>query len=245
MHDEDAAWPATFVSANTTPLAGSPSLSRKSLGRRVRELRKKKGWSLKDVSDRSGISYSTLSKVENSKLSLTYDKLIMLSMGLGVDMRVLFEAANPHDDVQEPLISGRRSIARNLRGNDIETDAYQLSFLFDELTHKRMEPLVMRLKARSLREYGGLIRHAGEEMILVLEGMVEVHSGGYQPVTLYKHDSIYLDSTMGHAYLRTGQDDAVVLGICCGEMPTNITDARSESSAKDAQFGARRHEPHR
>ncbi len=214
-------------------MASNPSLSRKSLGRRVRELRKKKGWSLKHVSGRSGISYSTLSKVENNKLSLTYDKLIQLSMGLDVDMRVLFEAANPHDEAQEPLISGRRSIVRNLLGNDIETDAYQLSFLFEELANKRMEPVVMRLKARSLREYGGLIRHAGEEMILVLEGMVEVQTAGYQPVTLHKHDSIYLDSTMGHAYLRTGQDDAVILGICCGEMPTSITRARSESSARD------------
>jgi transcriptional regulator with XRE-family HTH domain len=202
-------------------------LSRRSLGRRVRELRNKNGWSLKDVSARSGISYSTLSKVENNKLSLTYDKLILLSRGLGVDMRVLFDAALVPDDSAAPWVSARRSVSRHLQGDDIETPAYRLSFLFEELSHKRMEPLIMRLKAQSLQQYGGLVRHAGEEMILVLEGSVEVCTDGYEPLTLRKHDSVYLDSTMGHAYLQTGLEGAVVLAVCAGGLPTDVTKARA------------------
>jgi transcriptional regulator with XRE-family HTH domain len=54
---------------------------------------------------RSGISYSTLSKVENNKLSLTYDKLILLSKGLDVDMRVLFDAANARNDAHDSLLT--------------------------------------------------------------------------------------------------------------------------------------------
>ncbi|HEX3849206.1 MAG TPA: XRE family transcriptional regulator [Steroidobacteraceae bacterium] len=198
----------------------------------MRELRRKNGWSLKDVSARSGISYSTLSKVENNKLSLTYDKLILLSRGLGVDMRVLFDAALTPDESTVPWVSARRSVARGLKGDDIETPAYRLSFLFEELSNKRMEPVVMRLKAQSLKDYGGLVRHPGEEMILVLEGAVDVCTDGYEPLNLRKHDSAYLDSTMGHAYLQAGPEGALLLAVCAGGLPQDVTKARAQSKER-------------
>jgi transcriptional regulator with XRE-family HTH domain len=208
------------------------SLSRRSLGRRVRELRRKNGWSLKEVSARSGISYSTLSKVENNKLSLTYDKLILLSRGLGVDMRVLFDAALVPDESNAPWVSARRSVARRLQGDDLETPAYRLSFLFEEISNKRMEPVVMRLKAQSLKDYGGLVRHAGEEMIVVLEGVVEVCTDAYEPLVLRKHDAVYLDSTMGHAYLQTGSEGALLLAVCAGGLPPDVSKARAQFKAR-------------
>jgi transcriptional regulator with XRE-family HTH domain len=198
----------------------------------VRELRARNGWSLKDVSARSGISYSTLSKVENNKLSLTYDKLILLSKGLGVDMRVLFDATLAPEDGPAPWVSARRSVSRSLQGSDIELDAYRLSFLFEELSNKRMVPVVMRLKAQTIQQYGGLVRHSGEEMIIVLEGTIELCTDGYQPLSLMKHDSVYLDSTMGHAYLRTGEASAVVLAVCSGDMPFKVREARALSKGR-------------
>jgi hypothetical protein len=44
---------------------------------------------------------------------------------------------------------------------------------------------------------------------------VEIHTEFYEPILLQTGESIYIDSTMGHAYVAPkGQDDALLLGIC-------------------------------
>ena len=57
----------------TTPRKMESDKSR--LGALLRGLRRRKGWTVKEMSDRSGIPFSTLSKVEAGRLTLGYDKL--------------------------------------------------------------------------------------------------------------------------------------------------------------------------
>ena len=60
-----------------------------------------------------------------------------------------------------------------------------------------------------------LVRHPGEEYIYILEGPVEIHTEFYEPVVLQAGESIYIDSTMGHAYVvPEGCEEALVLGVC-------------------------------
>jgi hypothetical protein len=78
-----------------------------------------------------------------------------------------------------------------------------------------MVPTVTRVRANSIEEFGELVHHPGEEYIYVLQGPVEIHTEFYEPILLQTGESIYLDSTMGHAYLAPkGQDEALVLGVC-------------------------------
>ncbi|HEX3161231.1 MAG TPA: helix-turn-helix transcriptional regulator, partial [Pseudolabrys sp.] len=46
--------------------------------RAIRDVRLSQGLSLRALSARAGLPYSTLSKLENGKMTLTYDKLIRL-----------------------------------------------------------------------------------------------------------------------------------------------------------------------
>jgi transcriptional regulator with XRE-family HTH domain len=50
----------------------------------------REGWTLKEMSAKSGIPVSTLSKVEHDRLTLTYDKLQQLAQRLGLRMSELF-----------------------------------------------------------------------------------------------------------------------------------------------------------
>ncbi len=78
-----------------------------------------------------------------------------------------------------------------------------------------MVPVLTRIRAKSLAEFGDLVHHSGEEYIYVLEGRIEVHTEFYEPVVLSAGESIYIDSNMGHAYVAAdGCDEAVVLGVC-------------------------------
>jgi hypothetical protein len=76
-----------------------------------------------------------------------------------------------------------------------------------------------RRRARSLEEFGPLLRHAGEEYFLVTSRSVEVHTEFYAPEILHEGDGIYLDSTMGHAYLNTGAKPAKGVCLCTSETP--------------------------
>lgn len=186
-------------------------MSGPTLGQIIRELRARKGWTLKEMSEQSGIPVSTLSKVENGRLTLTYDKLQQMSQRLKIRMSDLFAEADP----QVESITARRSIGRIDDSVRVNTPNYDYYYLCPELRRKRMIPIVTRISAKSLDQFGELVRHSGEEYIHVLEGSIVVHTEFYDPVALRAGEGIYIDSNMGHAYVA-GEDceEAVVLGVC-------------------------------
>ena len=63
-------------------------------------------------------------------------------------------------------------------------------------------------------EFGGLIRHSGEEFIYILEGEVEFHTDFYAPVRLKQGESVYFDSSMGHAFLAASEGPCRLLSVC-------------------------------
>lgn len=187
------------------------------LGAIMRSLRARFGWTLKEMSEHSGIPLSTLSKVEHDRLTLTYDKLQQVSQRLKLPMSELFaEGAGPAPP--EPRVTGRRSIGRIEDSVRVTTPNYDYFYLNTELRRKRMLPIITRIRAKSLAEFGDLVRHEGEEVVYVIKGRIEVHTEFYDPVVIDEGELIYIDSNMGHAYLvAEGCDEAVTLGVCSAE----------------------------
>jgi mannose-6-phosphate isomerase-like protein (cupin superfamily) len=80
-----------------------------------------------------------------------------------------------------------------------------------------MIPVISKIRAKTSKEFGDLVQHAGEEFIYVLEGRVTVDTEYYDPVMLERGQAIYIDSSMGHAYLAAeGCDEAIVLAVMSG-----------------------------
>ena len=185
------------------------------LGTLMRSLRDRYGWTLKEMSERIDIPVSTLSKVEHDRLTLSYDRLVQIAERLGIRMSELFADA-PH--AAEPAVTARRSIGRINEAIRVNTNNYDYYYLCAELRAKRMIPVLMRIRAKSLEEFGELVRHSGEEYLYILEGRVSVHTEFYDPVDLGVGESIYIDSNMGHAYVAgKGCREATVLGICSSD----------------------------
>ena len=182
------------------------------IGGLLRSLRARNDWTLKEMSKRCGIPLSTLSKVEHDRLTLTYDKLLQLSQRLNMSMSDLFAETG---DSAEPPVTARRSIGRIKDSIRVKTPNFDYYYLCPELRRKRMIPALARIRAKSLAEFGDLIRHSGEEYIHILEGAAEVHTEFYDPIVLKAGESVYLDSNMGHAYtVANGWDEVLLLGIC-------------------------------
>ncbi|MEO9078110.1 MAG: XRE family transcriptional regulator [Rhodanobacter sp.] len=180
-------------------------------GSALRSLRKLKQLTLAEVSALTGLPVSTLSKIENGKMSLSYDKLARLSTGLEVDIAELFE---PNTATPSTRVQGRRSITRAGDGLAVETENYSHRYPGADLLNKHLVPIIAEPHARSLTEFGELIRHSGEEFVYVLEGTVDLHTDLYAPARLEAGDSMYFDSGMGHAYIAVGLKRCRVLSIC-------------------------------
>jgi transcriptional regulator with XRE-family HTH domain len=182
------------------------------LGTLIRSLRARNGWTLKEMSERTGIPLSTLAKVEHDRLTLGYDKLLQISQRLKIKMSDLF--AGSSDATESPQMT-RRSIGTLETAVRVESKNYEYFFLCPDLRKKRMLPMAARLRAKTLEEFGELVRHAGEEFLYVVTGRIEVHTEFYAPVTLETGQGVYIDSTMGHAYLvAAGCEEAMIVGSC-------------------------------
>lgn len=182
------------------------------LGTLLRGLRDREGWTLKQMSEKSGIPVSTLSKVEHDRLTLTYDKLQQLSQRLGMRMSELFAEEGAASAPQ--AVTARRSLSEIERAVRVETPNYDYYYLHTELRGKRMIPVITKIRAKTAEQFGDLVRHAGEEYIYVLKGRIVVNTEFYDPVILEEGQSIYIDSSMGHAYVAAeGCEEAEVLGV--------------------------------
>ncbi|MHA6345793.1 helix-turn-helix domain-containing protein [Roseivivax sp. CAU 1761] len=177
------------------------------LGARVRELRKARDWTLEQAARQAGLARSTLSKIENGQMSPTYDALKKLATGLEISVPQLFTP--PKRD----KINGRMTVTREGQGVAQATATYEHQLLAETLTRKQMLPYRARVRARSLDEFDGWVRHDGEEFLYVLTGVIRLYTEFYEPVEMRRGDSAYYDATMGHNVVSVSEDDATILWV--------------------------------
>ncbi len=179
------------------------------LGVAVKELRKRRGWTLTELSERSGVSLSSLSKIERDKLSPTYANIVRLARGLEVSTSQLFGGPGGVHDPEDRL-----SIMHFDEGDVIDTGNYLHYYLHMALPSRAMTPLIVIHKARSIEEFGPLVVHEGEEFTYVLSGVIDVYTGSHPPTRLRAGESIYFDSNMPHAYIAVSQAPCRTLSVC-------------------------------
>jgi transcriptional regulator with XRE-family HTH domain len=193
----------------------------------LRAARMEQGLTLRALAARVGLPFSTVSKLENGKMAMTYDKLVRLAQGLGVDMGTLV-AGGPAPAPAPPGV-GRRSVSRAGRTQGASSERHTHYYPAAELLGKMMVPIVIEVKARSVDELGGLVRHTGEEYLYVLAGTMELHSDLYAPLTLGPGDSVYFDSGMAHGYVRTSVGPCTVLAVCAGSGMQRVAQSAGRS----------------
>lgn len=177
------------------------------LGERVRELRKARGWTLEQAAGQAGLARSTLSKIENGQMSPTYEALKKLAEGLEISVPQLFTPAS------KAQVSGRLAVTKQGQGQHQVTTTYEHELLAGALTRKQMLPYRATIRARSMDEFHGWVRHEGEEFLYVLTGVVRLYTEFYAPVDLRRGDSAYYDATMGHNVISLSEEDGTVLWV--------------------------------
>ncbi|MEX0809021.1 MAG: XRE family transcriptional regulator [Dongiaceae bacterium] len=182
------------------------------LGERVRQLRNQRGMTLARLSELCGISVSTLSKLENGQTGLNLDNVIRLAGGFAMPVSILLNEGS--------AASGAYSISRNGGAYNHKLPELDFEVLHNDLPAQRNIFWKVRVKCRTLTEFGPYHSHPGEEFFYVLDGEVEFLIRGQEPKRLGGGDSIQFDSSLDHAYLSVGRQDALIL------MSNTITHAK-------------------
>ncbi len=206
----------TTLSPVRAESAAETSLPGEQLGERLRRLRREAGWTLQDLSRRSGVSLSTLSKIENAQVAPTFDTLVKAAKGLGLGFELLLSepAASEPPATRTRRASGRLMVTRQSDAIAFSTPMYEYKVHANALRRKFMTPLIMEVKARRLEDVTSWSSHEGEEFILVMSGTIELHTEFYDPVQLNTGDSAYIDSGMAHMFLSIGAGNARMASIC-------------------------------
>ncbi|MBV9734952.1 MAG: helix-turn-helix domain-containing protein [Acidisphaera sp.] len=177
------------------------------LGGRLRHLRKARGWTLQEMAGRVRLAVSTLSKVENRQISLTYESLLKIAGGLQIDIAELLAEA------PVARLDGVLGLTLRRGGRQVAGENYRYEYLCAEVSGKRMVPLLTEVKTATLEAFGPFNSHPGEEFVWVASGTVALHRIGHPPAILHTGDSAYFDSRVGHAFLRVGRAKAAIINV--------------------------------
>ncbi|MGY6254290.1 helix-turn-helix domain-containing protein [Paraburkholderia caledonica] len=186
-----------------------PLLDHKLVGAHLRQARKTRGLTLAELSERSGIAVSTISKAERGDIALTYDKFAALAHSLELEFDAIFgRRRKPAAGAMKPSFTaaGKQQI--------YDTPNYEYGMLANSLTGKRMMPMRAHIHARAVSDFPEYIRHSGEEFVFLLSGKLELRFENGKSFKLMPGDSLYFDSSVGHIYLSVGDEDADAL-VCC------------------------------
>jgi transcriptional regulator with XRE-family HTH domain len=157
------------------------------LGKTIREIRKSKNLTLKDVARMTDLTESLISQIENSKANPSVSSLVAISRVLGVPVGTFFEnkALASHPVIRttdRPVVHTANGITYQLMSRDVGEHPVEVLWAAYDPGATTGSPMV----------------HEGVECGVVLKGKLEVAIGN-QKFVLNGGDSITFDSSEPHA----------------------------------------------
>jgi transcriptional regulator with XRE-family HTH domain len=163
----------------------------------ILRLRKEQNLLLSDLARLSGVSASTISRIENGKLSPTYGVMTRLSDALGIRWSDIVGTDTTS------FAPGCRAVSRANTGVKQKTGRGIYEWLGTDLVTKAMEPTL--IEAPPADGEPVLEGHGGEELIFIVEGRLVFHMQHYAPLVMEVGDSVYFDANTPHAaYAQEG-----------------------------------------
>lgn len=174
------------------------------VARRVRELRRERGFSLRVLSEISGLNVNTLSLIENSKTSPSVSTLTQLASALKVPISTFFTS----DEVGQQIVFTRADEQpENGIGNN------QMVNLARDLAGNDFQPFVVTLQP-GMGSGDKLIVHTGHEFVYCLKGSLQyrIESDEYQ---LIEGDSLVFEAHLAHCWVNNSNEITRILLIMC------------------------------
>lgn len=172
------------------------------LGTRLRALRQAKGYTIDQTAKLAGLSRSFVSMLENDKTSISAERLERLAGVFGL---------RASDVLPDTSSTSLIQVVRAGAGPRVPTgdDGVEITLLSNDL-HRLLQPVIMRLAPGA--SYMNEVGHAGEELVFVLAGELELQVDS-MTVMLRQGDTAHYPSALRHGYANLGVAEALLITI--------------------------------
>jgi transcriptional regulator with XRE-family HTH domain len=184
----------------------------------LRQLRLRRGLSIRSLAELSGLNANTLSLIENGKTSPSVSTLQSLAGALEVPITAFFDAGIPQNNITYQK-AGKRLKAAFMNGT--------LEDLGAGLTLRGGQPFLVTLEPKA-RSGSTPIVHTGLELVYCLEGHL-TYTIEEQTYLLEPGDSLLFEAYLPHSWQNTGETTSHWLLIMC---PTDESDHPKERHFK-------------
>lgn len=170
------------------------------VGKRIKELRKKKDMTLQELSQKSGVALATLSRMENGKMPGTARSHMNICKALGFSLAELYYEMEDGSKTVESVAGEDRS------EHFSNAQKAKLELLVSKTSGKKMLPIAVRIGpggyTKSERN-----KHGSEKFIYMMKGALEVDLGKNK-YHLKSGDSLYFDATLPHRFRNLSKTEA-------------------------------------
>lgn len=177
------------------------------VGTKLKKLRTLNKYTLKEISEKTGLSVGLLSQVERGISSIAIDSLSKVVKVYNMELSDFFEKHDSTDNTD--------SVIRSFNLIPDQISPYIIQFvLSNHVKDFNMLPRLFQLQP--LGNYDNseveMYNHVGEEFVYVLEGIVTVIVNKKQFI-LYPGDSIQIHSDTDHNWINQTNKVAKILSI--------------------------------
>jgi len=188
-------------------------------GAALRRIRKSRKLTLEQLSQLAGIPTSSLSRIENTRLRLTVDKMHLLAKALDVPVEhLLGEPSAGSEDAPGAAVRspGTKPGAARLtvdRAPDRRPERFcdaMVHYLFGADETRALDCAHFHFQPVSVWE-SEFVRHPGEKVVYVIKGTAVAYVEGQEPVLLEEGDAVHMDASAWHSVVAVNQPAEVLV----------------------------------
>ncbi|MEH7126279.1 XRE family transcriptional regulator [Bacillus sp. JJ1532] len=168
---------------------------------KVREIRKKQGFTLADLAEKTGLSQGLLSQIERGLVDPTVSNFWKICTALNTPINYFFDGSKENQFV---IRKGEHRLLQ-LSNDIVRYHELMPSHLSDE------QILLVEILPGEQSEME-LVSHPGVEFGYVIQGEMNI-ALGEDEISLQAGDSIYFQSTTPHRYVNVGEEKAVSVWV--------------------------------
>ena len=180
-----------------------------SIGRNIRYYREQINLTAKEMANRMNVSPSTISKIENDRISPSMEMLQKIAEVINIPVGQLFIEGEIENIPSLNTLSKVNIVRKNHRRKLILYNSDIEYMLLSPSFHGRTELAIMELKPG---QNSGTPKHhpIGEEFILILKGSLHIYIND-EEYLLEEGDSMTFDATFMHQYSNTSDQNTVII----------------------------------
>ena len=202
--------PVATMKARRARIGSHQSLDHaaRSLGTRLKTLRKSQRVTLVELAKASGVDSATISRIETGKMTGTLECHLRLATALGVKITELYAG------IEEARARGGVTVQPDASRGEVyvhEAGKSSMTLLTADVLRKKLMPVLITIEPG-----GGTHREetkiGTEKFLYLLDGALEAHVGGAVHA-LKRGSSLYLDASIPHFLKNVGAHPAKCLAV--------------------------------